>query len=948
MRANANIIILVCLLFLVGTAGAAWDVDTVTVTTDKLWVLANNEDRSTITISVMNTSPDFGGGLAGISLKLAVDPVYGTLSPDTVITDSSGTARSTFTVRNRSGIAQITATTSSPARTGFTYQSIDHDIYLSPPAYSPMSGVAGEEVQFSLSFTDRWGNPVDNRRPDDAVSLSLSCPLPNDCGFYGTDHSYVNNLDSNGNLQIPLQLGTKTGVTAIVMSPFEGLGQHEFFIDTLPSSPVLKAAVTPAVEPPYTIPTVPVNSGEFTFVYTLADTYGNPAPNQLILITTSLGEEQLTKTNTLGQTPIQTYGPKSTVGTVDITATVLNSTPLLTNQFSVAFAHTEPQDMTFVVSPQSMKSLELDPASHATAVVQVLDNFGNPVSGEDVTFAIPPASISYAPGSVASAPPVLTSTGGKTDEYGRVTTVFKPGAFSSTGPSDGSCQLTAVWGSTSRSATMSWSNRAYLNINTTVYPPTVKVNDTIDVTIEVSVNGDRPNYRDVSLMFIQDSSGSMSEMNTTLNPNQNQVDQSTNAMITFINGALVETDDRIGLRVFGSKKEEYLPIGSAYSLVVTALDGLKPTASPGDLGPSLVAGIEDLKTATAPPSERQKDVKVLILMSGGNSNLDSNKDYLTAIVQNANANNVTIYPIAFADGDTCNACTQFRVLAEGTNGTVHYADTVDELAAAFADIAEAIRILADTDTTMDVSFKNVVINNTAYAGSDVFDYVPVGPFVPLQTIQNPDGRTSIVWPNASQSVVDQTDQWDTPDHNLQFYVGAIDIKQKWTATFRLKVKKAGTYNIFSPGSQIVLNGKSVMLPEAPVTVLQDNPQQGILTGSLRVENLHELNAPAAGYYTDFVSLQWNTKYTSLTATNLVKESVYYRYNGGPWKQFDTKTVQTGDSTQSTTLDVRKLPSGTYDIRVHASPVAGDATDADSATLSITVKRQSDTPYLNLS
>jgi len=70
MRANAGILLIISVLFFVGTVGAVGIPDTVTVSTDKTWVTANNVDQSTITITVMNTTPGYTGAVPGVTVNL--------------------------------------------------------------------------------------------------------------------------------------------------------------------------------------------------------------------------------------------------------------------------------------------------------------------------------------------------------------------------------------------------------------------------------------------------------------------------------------------------------------------------------------------------------------------------------------------------------------------------------------------------------------------------------------------------------------------------------------------------------------------------------------------------------------------------------------------------------------------------------------------------------------
>ena len=78
---------------------------------------------------------------------------------------------------------------------------------------------------------------------------------------------------------------------------------------------------------------------------------------------------------------------------------------------------------------------------------------------------------------------------------------------------------------------------------------------------------------------------------------------------------------------------------------------------------------------------------------------------------------------------------------------------------------------------------------------------------PTQPLVNPNGRTSIIWTDGNQSVVNQTDDW-IDDSLLNFTIGTIHIKETWKTTFRFKVKEEGVIDLFGPGSTITYNGGS--------------------------------------------------------------------------------------------------------------------------------------------
>ena len=82
MRVKPGILLIMGLLFLAGTVAAVGIPDTLTVTTDKPWIIANNLDQATITVKVTNTTSD-PGPVQGVIVNLEVDPLYGNISPIT-------------------------------------------------------------------------------------------------------------------------------------------------------------------------------------------------------------------------------------------------------------------------------------------------------------------------------------------------------------------------------------------------------------------------------------------------------------------------------------------------------------------------------------------------------------------------------------------------------------------------------------------------------------------------------------------------------------------------------------------------------------------------------------------------------------------------------------------------------------------------------------------------
>ena len=292
MRVKPGILLIMGLLFLAGTVAAVGIPDTLTVTTDKPWIIANNLDQATITVKVTNTTSD-PGPVQGVIVNLDVDPLYGNISPTQVTTNISGMASSTFKVNTKSGAAQINA--SIPAGvSGSTMQNIDHNSAYFADFSHPINGTVASEVPFNVSLTDQYRNPVDNRRGNHIINLHVHGPFPDDCGFAeaGDAHDITRILDANGNATVNVKLTSKIGDNNIAMDGYESIpNQLEWISAEAIGKPF---SMTQVYSPSGSPPTLPADGvSYFTIIYNLFDEFGNPTNKQFIWVNTSvLGEEK--------------------------------------------------------------------------------------------------------------------------------------------------------------------------------------------------------------------------------------------------------------------------------------------------------------------------------------------------------------------------------------------------------------------------------------------------------------------------------------------------------------------------------------------------------------------------------------------------------------------------------------------------------------------------------
>jgi hypothetical protein len=944
MRARAGIfIIIISLLFLVATVEAVGIPDTVTVNTDKPWIVANNVDQSIITVSVTNTTFPNNGPVSGVLVNFAVnDSAYGTFSSTMAITDASGKAYTTFKVKTKSGAAQITATINIPALSGSTIQNIDHDSPYIVTFTHPFSGTVATEVPFNLSVTDRWGNRIDNQNPSEIhnVSLHVHGPSPDDCGFNtssGYKHDISDTLDVNGNLSAKIKLTSKIGTNNILMDSFGSISDK------------LESITAVATGVPYTMTgsisnggSIPANGIDYFIIdYFLYDKYENLLGNRSIWVNTTLPNEQnLYTSNALGQIRIN-YGPKTAVwNNIPITAISIDNHSV-TNTLYASFTNTGPTNMVLVVTPQSMASREVAPSQEAFVRATVVDLFGNPVPNELVRFNITSINnngftvraINGTPSfSAVSYVDNITAT---TDTNGNAIVLFYPGSFPKrvepgyNSAANASCVVEATWNTVTRYVKVTWKNYPYLSVEATAAPPTVHLNDTFDVNIRVTGDGYAMGGSPVTVVLDEDCTSNMFSNKDEPPIGAKRIDSAKAAAKVFVD-QMIEGQDYVGFNSFGTEKNNQfdLPPQASMDLVKTKIDSLVKGTNGQGFVPSIYESLNNI-TATQ-PYRPQDEVRAVILLhdAGASSVSIAEEDAIVAVALAANPK-IYIFTVLYYDGGSTSSSTEvtMRHLANKTGGQFFKPSTPDELKQAYIDIAGILRILAGVNATMNINYQNVEVNSTPMNGGLVFDYVPVE-----NGMTSPDSRTTMLWPNNTRSFKNQSSEWTAANnYQLHFDIGTINISERWETTYRLKANQTGLIKLFDNTSTIIFNNGAdhVEFPDLFITVTPNLTPQGTYTGILDVSNLV---VTKSGNYTDFIPLQWNLHYEG-TAT--ATETRWYSFNNGPWVQFGAQSdIGPGDYTHYAQLDVKKFPPGGYRIKIFA--VAPDAREDEEVTSAVTV------------
>jgi hypothetical protein len=496
MRAKSGIFIIVSLLFLAGTVSALYP-GASTIAVNDSWVVANGADTDAITVYALNTTHGHTTvPVVGAAVQFAVaDPKYGTLTNLSALTNSAGKATSTFRVNTTSGVANITARiTSSDGYTVTRYINIniDHDVpYFSYFNY-PLSATVATVVPFNISITDFWGNGIDNRRGNHTISLHLHGPAPDDCYFVGAGHDISRALDPYGNLSVSVKLTTKFGPNNILIDAFGGIPDKLEWINAdnngVPFS--MNQVIVPSGSPPI----LPADGARYFIIfYSLYDIYGNPTNGQWIWVNTSVpGEERQFQSNNLGQIQVQ-YGPRSSIGVINITATAIGNTTLKLTQ-RVEFMNTGAEIIALTANPDIMASRDVPPSNVTSEIMAtVADRAGNAVQGEHVSFAI--ANITYEGTYNVTDNPYLISTSDITDVYGNARVQFRPGNFTTignpgyNGTATGHCNVIASWNGTQKTVPVTWKNYPYISVITDVNPYTIGINQTVNISITLKGDG---------------------------------------------------------------------------------------------------------------------------------------------------------------------------------------------------------------------------------------------------------------------------------------------------------------------------------------------------------------------------------------------------------------------------------------------------------------------------
>jgi len=597
LRAHVILITISILLLVVGVGSAAYIPDqnsTISSNTVNNFVVVAHQ--AIITVYAYNSTSNYP--VPGATVTLALNStLLGTLPVSSGVTDGNGMMNGTFSAGKKTGAVTITATITynNVTVTKVFTQNIDHDVAQNAAFYFQNSVTVGSETPFNISFTDQYGNPIDNRNPADPHTISLWISASDDgiaaFNISGTHTQLTSqSLDAHGNVSVSVITDTVPYQNQIELYTFQNVGlpdgifQYIWGInDGMPCSIVESISPSTLIEPADNQP-----DHEFSVIDTLYDKYGNPTQSQGVEVQSNYPWDPIENmtTNTYGQV-IYTYGPHSGSGYVTLSATAISNTSTTTSQ-TVQFYSTSPVNMKFSATPQVMPSLDAKSNQTANMTATVTDTMGNPVSNQTVTFSIGTPSYTY-PNCVLAGPQLLNTTV-VTDSNGNAIAMFKPGKFDTNksnvtyDPTDtGSVTVTATWGSVQQPLLMTWKNYPYLSELTTITSSTgsstVPVNGTFYVTISLSADGFNLTGHPADIVIVTDLAGGIGGpdlLTQTQTAEKNFVSNATNdtyiSLVTFGNSpnpsgtqyASTDTINLWGQQIANPTEKLFNPYGSVY------------------------------------------------------------------------------------------------------------------------------------------------------------------------------------------------------------------------------------------------------------------------------------------------------------------------------------------------------------------------------------------------
>lgn len=951
----------------------------VAVTSSSLWVTADGTDSANIMITVTDGT---NKAIGGASIQLGVTPPW-ELRDTQGITPDGGQFVTGFLPTTMAGTAVITATVTVPGVTDVpVVATYSQNITADTPAKAEKSytGTAsvGSITDITIRVTDQYGNPVSSKKKK-TNTISFATTPYGDNAFVvsvpdlwgGGDHKvkvkgFSVALNDSGYADADFALSTHPGDNFVIITlPYPlpvTLITIQGIANAVPSH--ITKTITPGGHPP-TLKTD--NTSRFTINYMLYDRYGNPSLNRNLSISASSGESRVITSNNEGKVTIL-YGPKTGAGRYTITARSVDNPSVYTAQ-TVQFLSGKPVDMLLTASPQTMASLDVKEDAMAWVMAKVIDDNGNPVAGQTVSFSL--ASVNTGTYNQTEGPVLETDrktdrlddeVASVTDENGLAAANFYPGTFTTDSGApgfsplaEGIARVRARWSGVTHEIDLSYKNFPYLSVYSSAEPGTIEVNETVDVSIRVRGDGYALQPRPIDVFMVTDRSGSM------LSDYPDRMVHEMKAAKTFATKFDFKSD-RLGQFSFGTNGEanaggsedcgkdgvgsddsdysskNYPQDGKTYGDYATldlglstvskditdAISGLVPSGwTP--MRYALYRAIGELKNAGRPDS-----VRAIVLLSDGDYNIygdplargspgsatdpRSYKELTTSYMKFDLAGSQNMAEYAKANNIRIYAIGYGKDLSDGGQ------HTLETLATSTG--GKYFYALTGDDLTNFYAQIAGALKDTAgvntnlamdFSGVEV-NGAPVTPGSKVLRYEPIAGRsTRVTRPDGSGYDVDNSADWKGGRLNVP--LGTIKVNQEYVVNFTMTVLAEGNIRIVDSGNSRVNfddDKGSVPTPDIYITALPTGKDKGITPPVFEIRNLKRTNSDNNVKSAD---LLWEILYVGGSDPTIREEIEVAPLNSEAYSYRGTTFADNGDTSDTYTMDISDLQPGMYKARV---------------------------------
>ncbi|WP_048110705.1 Ig-like domain-containing protein [Methanoregula formicica] len=444
----------------------------------------------------------------------------------------------------------------------------------------------------------------------------------------------------------------------------------------------------------------------------------------------------------------------------------------------------------------------------------------------------------------------------------------------------GQVVVTARWTNTAGTITKSrdillvWKNYPYLSTYSSMKCDNAHVGDELNLTIQLKGDGIALKPNPIDVVLTTDRSGSMMKGNpdrmvNVMAASSAFVDEmGTNdkiGVVSFGNkgdytsattysglgpGIDLDTHDDQSYRDehYKSSPTSYLyyatvdrELTSVPADAKTAINSMVPYSGT-PLRDGLRKAVQELKSARA----RSNAIKAIIVLSDGDYNYygdplargrgytswrptdfeDLTESYMsysdTDGYQNmaayASYNGIKIYSIAFGDSISSGGKTTLETLATATGGRYFEASSAN-IEDVYIAIAGDLQETAGGDTEVSLDFGTVTIDDNT--GGDITQYMDYvyevkTPVADSSTYINKTNITKHgIFHQLFSTVQDDTAGWSA--RQINYNVGTIKLNETWSATLRLRLTQAGSFDLFGPDSTSSITFTDMSDTTNPVT-----------------------------------------------------------------------------------------------------------------------------------